>query len=53
MKGWNDNGELVDFANRCNECGHSMPLPEKAGKKCPKCGTVVPVIKLQKPVENI
>ena len=36
-KGWNDQGELVDFAHTCPKCGEHCPLPST--KICKGCGT--------------
>lgn len=40
--GPNRAGELVNLNNKCAKCGYLMPLPQSAGKHCPKCGTCCP-----------
>lgn len=39
--GFNAQGQLVNYSHKC-ECGKHLPLPEWAGKFCPKCGTKQP-----------
>ena len=33
-----DGKHWVDPNHRCAQCGDPMPLPEKEGKFCPRCG---------------
>lgn len=37
--GRDPDGEWVDVNNNCDNCGHSMPLPNMNRKFCPNCGT--------------
>lgn len=50
LKGWNSEGQLVDYTNKCTGCGYPMPLPEWGSKFCPNCGrqcvgiSIMPVV---------
>ena len=41
-RGRDENGEWVHYAHSCPSCGAHLPLPEYAGKHCPKCSGLQP-----------
>ncbi len=42
IQGYDQSGRWIDTNHCCPDCYKSLPLPQWANKKCPKCAKIQP-----------